>query len=41
MDQEGGLPSWLLVIILTGGAAGVIGSVLIISKGRKLSKLSY
>ena len=41
LDQEADLPSWLLVIVLTGMSAAVIGSVLIISRGRRLSKLSY
>ena len=41
LEQEGGMPSWLLVIILMGAATGVIGSGLIISKWRRLPKLSY
>ncbi len=41
VDQEADLPSWLLVIVLTGVSAAMIGSVLILSKGRRLSKLSY
>ena len=41
LDEEGGLPSWLRVIILMGIATAVIGFALIFFKWRRLPKLSY
>ena len=40
-DQEGGIPSWLQLVVMIGIATAVIGSALIILKWRQWPKLSY